>query len=46
MIDVGAGMHEYSYVLFFGFVVVPASGPKTCSWNVQITGLTWVGVVK
>jgi hypothetical protein len=28
MIDDGAGMHEYSYVLFWGFVVVPASGPK------------------
>jgi hypothetical protein len=28
MIDDGAGMHEYSYVLFLGFMVVPASGPK------------------
>jgi hypothetical protein len=28
MIDDGAGMREYSYVLFLGFVVVPASGPK------------------
>jgi hypothetical protein len=28
MIDDGARMHEYSYVLFLGFVVVPASGPK------------------
>jgi hypothetical protein len=28
MIDDCAGMHDYSYVLFLGFVVVPASGPK------------------
>jgi hypothetical protein len=28
MIDDGAVMHEYSYVLFLGFVVVSASGPK------------------
>jgi hypothetical protein len=28
MIDDGAGMHEYSYVLFLGFVIVPASGPN------------------
>jgi hypothetical protein len=28
MIDDGAVMHEYSYVLFLGFMVVPASGPK------------------
>jgi hypothetical protein len=28
MIDDGAGMDEYSYVLFLRFLVVPASGPK------------------
>jgi hypothetical protein len=28
MINDVAGMHEYSYVLFLGFMVVPASGPK------------------
>jgi hypothetical protein len=28
MINDVAGMHEYSYVLFLGFVVVLASGPK------------------
>jgi hypothetical protein len=28
MIEDGARMHEYSYVLFLGFMVVPASGPK------------------
>jgi hypothetical protein len=28
MIDDGAIMHEYSCVIFLGFVVVPASGPK------------------
>jgi hypothetical protein len=28
MIDDGAVMHEYSLVLFLGFVVVPTSGPK------------------
>jgi hypothetical protein len=28
MIDDGAIMHEYFYVLFLGFVVVLASGPK------------------
>jgi hypothetical protein len=28
MIADGAVVHEYSYVLFLEFVVVPASGPK------------------
>jgi hypothetical protein len=28
MIDDGAVMHEYSYVLFLGFVVEPAGRPK------------------
>jgi hypothetical protein len=28
MIDDGAIMHKYSYVVFLGFVVVPASAPK------------------
>jgi hypothetical protein len=28
MIEDGARMHDYSYVLFLGFVVVPTSGPK------------------
>jgi hypothetical protein len=52
MIDDGAGMHEYSYVLFLGFVVVPASDPKdlfvehVTMWTTQIIGLALVGVVK